>query len=78
MTSKRGPAAGTDEAKRGSQAVKAREGADFYARIGKQGGETMQQRRGGTSHRRGHLGVWSPPRKSRTRPSIVRAGVSRG
>ena len=35
MTNKRGPVAGTEEAKRGGQAVKAKYGPDFYAKIGK-------------------------------------------
>ena len=46
MSNKRGPAAGTEEAKRGGQAVRAKYGPDFYSRIGKKGGDTVKQRRG--------------------------------
>ncbi len=46
MTSKRGPTAGTEEARRGGQAVKAKYGPDYFARIGQKGGETVKQRRG--------------------------------
>ena len=46
ITNKRGPVAGTEEARRGGQDVKATYGSDFSARIGKQGGETMKQRLG--------------------------------
>lgn len=44
MTSKPGPVAGTEQARRGGLVVKAKYGPDFYARIGKQGGEKMKQR----------------------------------
>lgn len=44
MTTKRGPAAGTEKAKHGGQAVREKYGPDFYARIGKKGGETVKQR----------------------------------
>lgn len=44
MTSKRGPVAGSEQAKRGGQAVKATYGPDLYARLGKKGGETVRQR----------------------------------
>ena len=44
MTHKRGPVAGTEEARHGGQAVRAKYGPDFFARIGKKGGETMKQR----------------------------------
>ena len=64
MTSKRGPVAGTEEAKRGGQAVREKYGHDFYARIGKKGGETVKQRgpaffaeigrKGGETTRRSH------------------------
>ena len=35
LITKRGPAAGTEEAKHGGQAVKAKYGSDYYVRIGK-------------------------------------------
>ena len=64
MTSKRGPVAGTEQAKRGGQAVREKYGLDFYARIGKKGGETVKQRgpdfyaaigrKGGESTKREH------------------------
>lgn len=44
MTSKRGPDAGSEKAKRGGQAVRDKYGSDFYSRIGKKGGETVKQR----------------------------------
>jgi hypothetical protein len=43
---KRGPVAGTEEARRGGQAVRARYGHDFFARIGKKGGETVRREHG--------------------------------
>ena len=44
MSTKRGPVAGTEVAKHGGQAVKAKYGPEFFARIGKKGGATMKQR----------------------------------
>lgn len=43
---KRGPVAGTEEARRGGQAVRARYGQEFFARIGKKGGETVRREHG--------------------------------
>ena len=64
MTTKRGHAAGTEQAKRGGNAVKAKYGSDFYARIGKKGGESVKRRgpefyaeigrKGGESTKRSH------------------------
>ena len=44
MSNKRGPTAGTEEAKRGGQTVREKYGSAFIAQIGKKGGETMKQR----------------------------------
>ena len=44
MSTKRGPVAGTEQAKRSGQAVREKYGPEFYARIGKKGGETVKQR----------------------------------
>jgi hypothetical protein len=41
MTRKRGPVADTEHARRGGQAVRAKHGPDFSARIGKRGREMM-------------------------------------
>lgn len=46
MTTKLGPAAGTEQAKQGGKAVKAKYGLEFYAQIGKKGGETVKQQHG--------------------------------
>lgn len=46
MIGKRGPAAGTEAAKRGGQTVREKYGRDFYARIGKKGGDAVKQQRG--------------------------------
>lgn len=43
---KRGPVAGTAEARRGGQAVRAKYGQEFYSRIGKKGGETVRREHG--------------------------------
>jgi uncharacterized protein len=45
-TGKRGPVAGTDEAKRGGEAVRAKYGREFYSRIGKKGGDTVRREHG--------------------------------
>lgn len=44
MTPRLGPVAGTEAAKRDDQAVKATDGAEYSARIGKKGGELVKQR----------------------------------
>lgn len=44
MTGKRGPVAGSEQSKRGGQAVREKYGPAFFAQIGKKGGETMRQR----------------------------------
>ena len=44
MTSKRGPVAGSEQAKRGGQAVRDKYGSAFFAQIGKKGGAAMKQR----------------------------------
>ena len=43
---KRGPRAGTENARRGGMAVRAKYGHDFFARIGAKGGQTVRERRG--------------------------------
>jgi len=43
---KRGPVAGTEEARRGGEAVRAKYGRDFYSRIGKKGGDTVSRQHG--------------------------------
>jgi general stress protein YciG len=43
---RRGPAPGSEEARRGGTSVREKYGVDFYARIGKQGGEAVKQQRG--------------------------------
>ncbi len=43
---KRGPIAGTPEARRGGEAVKNKYGSGFYSKIGKKGGETVKREHG--------------------------------
>jgi general stress protein YciG len=43
---KRGPVAGTEEARRGGEAVRKKYGRDFYSRIGKKGGDTVRREHG--------------------------------
>ncbi len=43
---KRGPRAGTPQARRGGQAVREKYGSDFYSTIGKKGGETVKSEHG--------------------------------
>ncbi len=43
---RRGPRAGTENARRGGMAVREKYGADFFARIGSKGGKTVRERRG--------------------------------
>lgn len=43
---KRGPTAGTAEARRGGEAVRAKYGRDFFAKIGKKGGDTVRREHG--------------------------------
>jgi uncharacterized protein len=43
---KRGPVAGTEEARRGGEAVRKKYGREFYARIGKKGGDTVRREHG--------------------------------
>ncbi len=43
---KRGPVAGTEEARRGGRAVREKYGAEFFARIGKKGGDTVRRQHG--------------------------------
>ncbi|MEO7002546.1 MAG: hypothetical protein ABI068_12080 [Ktedonobacterales bacterium] len=43
---KRGPVAGTAEARRGGQAVAAKYGREFYSQIGKKGGDTVRREQG--------------------------------
>src|ERR1700730_14143214 len=43
---KRGPEPGSQKAKRGGQAVRAKYGPEFYSKIGKKGGETVKEKRG--------------------------------
>ena len=43
---KRGPVAGTEEARRGGQAVRAKYGKEFFSRIGKKGGDTVRREHG--------------------------------
>ncbi|HEY7849899.1 MAG TPA: hypothetical protein VIC27_07515, partial [Ktedonobacterales bacterium] len=43
---KRGPVAGTAEARRGGQAVREKYGAEFFSRIGKKGGDTVRREHG--------------------------------
>jgi uncharacterized protein len=49
---KRGPAAGTPEARRGGEAVRAKYGRDFFSRIGKKGGDTVRREHGPDFYRR--------------------------
>ena len=46
LARKRGPRAGTENARRGGMAVRAKYGHDFFARIGAKGGQTVRERRG--------------------------------
>src|SRR5262245_9739953 len=48
---KRGPVAGTEEAKRGGQAMKAQYGSQFYQTIGKKGGAAASARIGPEGYR---------------------------
>jgi general stress protein YciG len=43
---KRGPRAGTENARRGGMAVREKYGQDFFAQIGSKGGKTVRERRG--------------------------------
>ena len=43
---RRGPRAGTENAKRGGMAVREKYGHDFFARIGAMGGKKVRERRG--------------------------------
>src|SRR5690349_9975467 len=43
---KRGPVAGTEEARRGGEAVRKKYGREFYSRIGKKGGDTVRRQHG--------------------------------
>ena len=43
---KRGPVAGTEEARRGGEAVRKKYGREFYSRIGKKGGDTVRREHG--------------------------------
>src|SRR5262245_33163535 len=46
MPGKRGPKAGTQEARRGGEAVRAKYGRDFFSQIGKKGGDTVRREHG--------------------------------
>jgi general stress protein YciG len=46
MTNKRGPTAGTEEARQGGNMVKAKYGSEFYRQIGKKGGQAVKARQG--------------------------------
>jgi len=43
---RRGPRAGSENAKRGGVAVREKYGVDFFAEIGSKGGKTVRERRG--------------------------------
>src|SRR5579859_6732345 len=43
---KRGPVAGTPEARRGGEAVRDKYGSGFYSKIGKKGGDTVKKEHG--------------------------------
>lgn len=43
---KRGPRPGTEAARRGGLAARARHGSEFYRKIGAQGGQTVRERHG--------------------------------
>lgn len=43
---RRGPRAGSENARRGGMAVREKYGAEFFARIGSKGGKTVRERRG--------------------------------
>lgn len=43
---RRGPRAGSENARRGGMAVREKYGAEFFARIGSKGGRTVRERRG--------------------------------
>lgn len=43
---RRGPRAGTENARRGGMAVREKYGPEFFARIGSKGGRTVRERRG--------------------------------
>lgn len=43
---KRGPVAGTDEARRGGEAVREKYGHDFFSKIGRIGGRTVAKQHG--------------------------------
>ncbi|HEX4627480.1 MAG TPA: hypothetical protein VH137_01725 [Gemmatimonadales bacterium] len=42
---RRGPRAGSENARRGGMAVREKYGADFFAKIGSKGGKTVRERR---------------------------------
>ena len=43
---RRGPRAGSENARRGGMAVREKYGSEFFARIGSKGGRTVRERRG--------------------------------
>ncbi|HEU5440569.1 MAG TPA: hypothetical protein VFU88_14890 [Ktedonobacterales bacterium] len=43
---RRGPRAGSENARRGGMAVREKYGAEFFAKIGSKGGRTVRERRG--------------------------------
>ena len=75
MTAKRGPVAGTEHARCGDQAVKAKYGPDCSARIGKQGGEVMPQHLGERHYGAAFRGSGVHPGAARGTP-IAWEGVS--
>lgn len=46
VAKKRGPVAGTDEARRGGEAVREKYGHDFFSKIGRIGGKTVAKQHG--------------------------------
>lgn len=46
VAKKRGPVAGTDEARRGGEAVREKYGHDFFSKIGRIGGRTVAKQHG--------------------------------
>jgi general stress protein YciG len=54
---RRGPAPGSEQARRGGDRVREKYGVDFYSRIGKQGGDAVKQKRGSSFYSEiGHKG----------------------
>lgn len=70
-TSKRGPVPGSEHAKHGGQAVRAKYGADYFRQIGQKGGQRVKEKQGPTSTRRLAAKVGKRPRRTTGRTSTA-------